>query len=143
MFLSRRSLAALLLVCVLPACGGSGGGEPAAGAPADGGHGGHDADSSVQEPVDGAAEATVTAVDIDFKPATLTLKAGEPTNVTVVNEGSTLHDFTLDEADVHANVEPGAEVATAVTVAEPGVYKAICTVPGHADAGMVVDVTVE
>ena len=107
-----------------------------------GGHAGHDAEASVHDPVEGAPATTVTAVDIDFEPATLALQAGEATNVTVVNEGGTLHDFTLEEADVHANVEPGEEVTTAVTVDEPGTYKAICTVEGHAEAGMEVEVTV-
>ena len=106
------------------------------------GHGGHDAKSSIHDPVDGAPAATVTAIDLDFEPATLELQAGEPTNVTVVNDGEALHDFTLEEADVHANVEPGDEVTTAVTVDEPGTYTAICTVAGHADAGMEVEVTV-
>ena len=85
---------------------------------------------------------TVTAVGIDFEPATLELTAGEPTNVTVVNDGSTLHDFTFEEADVHANVEPGDEITTSVTVDEAGTYTAICTVPGQADAGMEIEVTV-
>jgi uncharacterized cupredoxin-like copper-binding protein len=133
---SSRLITAVTAAVLLAACGGSGAGG--------GDHGGnHAAQESVHEPVDGAATAAVTAVDIDYKPATLELVAGEPTNVTIVNEGETLHDFTLEEADVHANVEPGSEVATAVTVDEPGEYQAICTVDGHEEAGMIIDVTVK
>jgi uncharacterized cupredoxin-like copper-binding protein len=96
----------------------------------------------VVEPVEGAPEVTVITRDIEFEPTTLELTAGEPTNVTVVNEGQALHDFTLEEAGVHVNVEPGESVTTAVTVDEPGTYQAVCTVPGHEDAGMVVEITV-
>ncbi len=140
MFSTARRAAVVVLALAMAACGGSGG----SGGEAEGEHGGdHETSGSVHEPVDGAQTATVTAVDLDFKPAELTLQAGKPTNVTIVNKGETLHDFTLEEADVHVNVEPGSEVETAVTIDEPGSYKAICTVAGHEDAGMVVDVTVE
>ena len=126
------ALAGLLLV----ACGGA----PVA----DTAHGGSHGDSDgVSPPVSGAPEATVTAVDLDFEPATLELTAGKPTNITIVNKGEALHDFTLEEAGgLHVNVPAGNEVTTAVTVKEAGSYRAICTVPGHEDAGMVVDVEV-
>ena len=83
-----------------------------------------------------------------FRPLTSTLRqtlevsAGEPVNITVTNEGETLHDFTLEEADVHVNVAPGETKTTSVTINEPGTYEATCTVAGHAEAGMTIDVTV-
>ncbi len=79
------------------------------------------ASDSLAAPVKGASQVTVTAVDIDFEPARMDVVLGEPVNVTVVNEGGTLHDFTIDE---------------------PGTYEAKCTVAGHAEAGMTVDVVV-
>ena len=129
--LTALAVAGLLLV----ACGGgsSSGGDHA---------GGHEAESSVHDPVEGAPEVTLTATDIDYAPATLELTAGEPTNVTIVNDGDALHDFTLEVADVHANVEPGESVTTSVTVDEPGTYEALCTVAGHAEAGMTIEVVV-
>ena len=133
---------ALLLLLLRPACSG---GQAAGGddGSADGGHGGdHAAEEEIVPPVDGAAEATVRAVDIDFDPATLELTAGEPLNVTVVNDGSALHDFTFDEAGVHLNLEPGESKTTSVVVGDPGTYEVRCTVPGHADAGMTIDVVV-
>ena len=133
----------IILALALAACGGSdvAGGSDAADAPADG-HGDHAAPETVAEPVDGAPQVDVTAIDIDFEPATLQLDAGEPVNVTVTNDGDALHDFTLEAAGVHVNVEPGASETTGVTVDEPGTYQAICTVPGHEEAGMVIDVEV-
>lgn len=133
MKLTALALAGALLV----ACGG---GSSSAG---DGEHaGGHEGESSVVEPVDGAPEVTLTATDIDYAPATLELTAGEPTNVTIVNEGEAMHDFTLEAAGIHANLEPGQEITLGVTVDEPGTYEALCTVAGHAEAGMTVEVIV-
>ncbi|MPZ72745.1 MAG: hypothetical protein GEU74_05850 [Nitriliruptorales bacterium] len=124
---------AAVMALASAACGGS-----------SGDHAGDDHATleSVNEPVDGAEEVTITAADIDYRPERLELKAGEPTNVTVVNEGESLHDFTLKEADVHMNVDPGDEATTSVVVDSAGQFKAICSVPGHADAGMVVQVSV-
>lgn len=120
-----------VLAVALAACGGSGG------------HGGHSGQEKIAAPVDGAEEVAVTAVDIDFEPDSLELAAGEPVNVAVTNEGETEHDFTLEEADIHVNVPPGESKTTALTIDEPGTYKAICSVPGHADAGMTVEIVVE
>ena len=108
-----------------------------------GGHAGHQGEEKIAAPVEGAEELTVTAVDIDFQPESLELAAGEPVNVAVTNEGAAEHDFTLEEADVHVNVPPGESKTTAVTIDEPGTYTAICTVPGHEDAGMTVEVVVK
>jgi hypothetical protein len=124
------SITALLAV-LLVACGGDaalttddagdGDATQTADDAGDGGHGDdHAAQESVVEPVEGAPEVTVIARDIEFEPTTIELTAGEPTNVTVVNEGESLHDFTLEEAGVHVNVEPGDSVTSAVTVDEPG-----------------------
>lgn len=136
----RATLLAATLATLLAACGGPGDPDDA-GAEAHGAD--HAAQESVSEPVEGARDITVTAVDIDFQPATLALAAGEPVNVTVVNQGETLHDFTLDAAGVHVNVEPQQSVTTSLTLDEPGSYQAVCTVPGHEEAGMVVDLEVE
>jgi uncharacterized cupredoxin-like copper-binding protein len=134
-------LAALLAV-LLVACGDGGATQAADDGGGDGHGDDHAAQESVIEPVDGAPEVTVTAMDIEFEPKTLEMTAGEPTNVTVVNEGAILHDFTVEEAGVHVNVEPGDSSTTSLTLDEPGSYQAICTVPGHEAAGMVVDITV-
>ena len=147
---------AAVLALVLAACGG---GASSSDTSAAGGHAmdssemdgpsemagagdGHTASEQMAAPVEGAPEVEVSAVDIDFKPATLEMSAGEAVNVTVKNEGEIVHDFTLEEADVHVNVEPGETKTTSVTIDEPGTYEAKCTVPGHSEGGMTIDVTV-
>ena len=126
---TTAAVTAIVLSLLLAGCGG-------------GGHAGHDGAQQVAEPVDGAVTVDVAAVDIDFTPATLRLVAGEPVNVTVTNEGEALHDFTLEAAGVHVNVEPGQSLTTSVVIDEPGHYEAKCTVTGHAEAGMTIDVVV-
>ena len=126
---------ALLLV----ACSaGAGAGDVASEAA----HDEHAGQDQLAAPVEGARNITVHAVDLDFDPPTLDLEAGEPVNITVVNDGSSLHDFTLEIADVHVNVEPGNSETTSLTIDEPGTYVAVCTVTGHAAAGMTIQVHV-
>lgn len=128
---------AVAVALLLAACGGSSGADGQAEDAA-----GHMASESMAEPVEGASEILVNAVDIDFTPASFELVAGEPVNVTVANDGETLHDFTLEAADVHVNVEPGETKTTSFTINEPGRYEATCAVAGHAEAGMTIDVLV-
>ena len=93
-------------------------------------------------PVDGAREVEISATEMAFTPAALSFEAGEPINVTVTNDGDVFHDFDLDVAEVHLGVDAGEQATAAVTIDEAGVYEAICTVPGHAAAGMVLTVDV-
>lgn len=131
--LRRPSTATVAAAAVLLLAGCASGGA---------GHGGHAAAESRHDPVDGAPAVTIDAVDIDYEPATLELTAGEAINLSVANSGTTLHDFTLEAADVHLNVGPGATEVTSLTIDEPGTYRAVCTVAGHEAAGMTVDVVV-
>ena len=91
-------------------------------------------------PVEGAPQLEVRATEMAFSPDELTLEAGEP--VTVTNDGDIFHDFHLDIAEVHLNIDPGEQATAAITIDDPGTYEAICTVPGHANAGMVLTIDV-
>ena len=93
-------------------------------------------------PVEGAPQLEVRATEMAFSPGELTLEAGEPVTVTVTNDGDIFHDFHLDIAEVHLNIDPGEQATAAITIDDPGTYEAICTVPGHANAGMVLTIDV-
>lgn len=93
-------------------------------------------------PVDGARAIEVSAIEMAFIPAALSFEAGEPVNVTVTNDGDVFHDFDLHVADVHLGVDPDEQATAAVTIDQAGVYEAVCTVPGHAAAGMVLTIDV-
>lgn len=85
------------------------------------------------------ADATVvevTATDLAFDPSAITIDAGDPVNLRLVNRGQVFHDLTIPDLDVTLAAEPGETVTTGITVDTPGTYEFLCTVPGHADAGM-------
>ena len=85
-------------------------------------------------------EITITAFDLGFEPAMAHVSAPGTYSVTFVNDGGTYHDLTFADgtivgADAH-------ETATGeVTIPADGITF-ICSVPGHADAGMKGDVMV-
>ncbi len=76
----------------------------------------------------------VTAVDLGFKPATLSVDTVGVYEVKLVNTGSILHDITFPDGTTMA-AKAGETVSTVVTVPAEGL-SFICSIPGHADAGM-------
>jgi uncharacterized cupredoxin-like copper-binding protein len=62
------------------------------------------------------------------------------------NEGSAAHNLTVDSHNVEGEtptIEAGAEANLEVALQEPGEYEFFCSVPGHEDAGMVTQITVQ
>ncbi|MFQ5524231.1 MAG: cupredoxin domain-containing protein [Acidimicrobiia bacterium] len=92
-------------------------------------------------PVEGATEVTVVADDFSFSPSRIQVEG--PFNLTLVNAGRLLHDITIPELNVQLVAGPGETVTTGVSQVQPGEYSFFCSVPGHADAGMVGVVEVE
>ena len=91
---------------------------------------------AVPSPIAGAQDVAVTADDLRFSPSTITLRADEAVNVTVHNADTIVHDLTIPMLGVHAVVQPGASVTFGLRVSTPGTYSFLCTVAGHAQAGM-------
>lgn len=104
-------------------------------------------------------KATLTMKEFGFEPNTITVTAGTPVELTLVNEGAIEHDFVIEiipvenvsssnsgdhhmatdehsEFDLHSSTTAGETSALTFTVTEPGTYKIICSVPGHLEAGM-------
>lgn len=89
----------------------------------------------------GAVSATVNVVATEFK-FTLSSMSVPHGNVvfTVANKGKVAHDFSID-GKTSALVSPGK--STTLTVNLPaGSFNYLCTVPGHAAAGMKGSLTV-
>jgi nitrite reductase (NO-forming) len=100
-----------------PAPGAS---EPAASQPTDPGE------------VLGAIE--IEAFDLGFTPAAITVDATGPYEVKFTNTGSILHDITFaDGTKIEAKA---GETATGTVTVPTGGISFVCTIPGHADAGM-------
>ena len=92
-------------------------------------------------------QITLTGTDdFRFNPSTITLKAGQPLQVTFQNSGEILHDFTVQQglARPITIMEDGGKSGTAtVTYDKPGTYKFFCSQPGHDQAGMHGTITVQ
>lgn len=96
-----------------------------------------DVAGSVRPPLAGAEEVRVTATEFRFEPDRVAVGAENGFNLTLVNDGRLPHDLTIPELGVRLVAQPGEEVTTGVRVTEPGEYRFLCTIPGHAEAGMV------
>jgi uncharacterized cupredoxin-like copper-binding protein len=126
-----------------------------------------ESDFDFGEPADSATSDRVVEIlttdDLVFVPAELTVRAGETVTFRIVNQGATIHDFTLgDEAMQEEHEEAMGDMggmahdqANAVTVAageskeltwtftQPGTVLIGCHQPGHYDGGMKGKISVE
>jgi len=102
-------------------------------------------------PAAGAAlppeQITITGSDdFRFNPSTITVKAGQPLEVTFQNGGEILHDFSVQQGPAKPVViseEGGKSGTTTVTYDKPGTYKFFCSQPGHDQLGMHGTITVQ
>jgi len=82
----------------------------------------------------------VTAVDLDFEPRELSVEKAGAYEVHFMNTGAIPHDLTFaDGTTTVAN--PGESTTVTVTVPDSGLTF-LCSIPGHADAGMQGSITV-
>jgi len=80
-----------------------------------------------------AAKVTVTATEFKFVLSPKTVAHGTVT-FTIVNKGKLAHDFKI-AGKVTPQIQPGKTAKLTVTL-KAGKYPYLCTVPGHAAAGM-------
>lgn len=97
-------------------------------------------EDDVARPQDGRLD--ITMVDIAFVPDRIEIPAGEPVQLTVTNTGQLEHDLDLAATGLHVHGYPGTQQTGLLQIDQPGVYEALCVQPGHADAGMVMEVVV-
>ena len=83
---------------------------------------------------------TVTAFDLGFKPASLSVPAAGRYAITLANTGATAHDLTFPDG-TRVAAAAGASATGEVDVPATGVTF-LCSVPGHAAAGMQGSITV-
>jgi FtsP/CotA-like multicopper oxidase with cupredoxin domain/plastocyanin len=90
------------------------------------------------------AMVQVTLSDFKIEPAAISVPSGQELMFHVENTGSAAHTFgvvaggsTLETSQI----QPGNAGSLTVPALDPGSYKALCTVPGHDQLGMVATVT--
>jgi len=85
----------------------------------------------------------VEMVDIAFNPTTLTIPANTDVTFHFVNNGAAAHNFKIDDPEVFSG-DLAAGQSIDLTVNLPaGTYTYYCTIPGHEQAGMVGELTVQ
>lgn len=93
---------------------------------------GHDESTPVAE---GARRIEVAATSFEFDPDEITVTAGEDIAI-VLTSDDLLHDFTIDDIDVHVAADRDETAEGGLRADEPGEYTFYCTVEGHREAGM-------
>ena len=96
-------------------------------------------------PVGGAAttmsstpvKVTVTMTDFKFKLSTLKVPVGKAVKFTVINKGPSPHDFDVTGTKGTPVILKGKTVVQNVTFKKKGSFRFVCTVPRHAQFGMV------
>ncbi len=94
-------------------------------------------------PIEGARTVEIVVRDFELVPNDVRVVAGEAVNLTVTNEGAAPHDFTVPDLGIRVVVAPGQTKTVGFTASAPGSYDTLCTVPGHANLGMVGALVVE
>jgi Cu+-exporting ATPase len=91
-----------------------------------------------------AVHVEVVARDVAYQPADVRVEAGRTVVLSFRNEDPVFHDWEAEGlANVDAGARPGQTQKIRFTIDEPGSYRVMCTVPGHAEAGMVGRLIVE
>lgn len=125
----QRFLPAVALALMVPALAACGNATASSSKPA-----------AASTPIAGAQQVMVKGNDaMKFDPDRLTVKAGQPVQLTFENTGQVIHDWTLSQG-VPSRVTAlaqGKQSSTVVfTIANPGEYTFVCVQPGHEAAGM-------
>jgi Cu+-exporting ATPase len=85
----------------------------------------------------GAARADVVARDVAFTPDIIRVRAGDWLVITLRNDDPVFHDLEVEGlANVDVGARPGQTADLRVRLDRPGTWEFVCTVPGHAEAGM-------
>lgn len=82
-------------------------------------------------------QIAVTGNEFAFSPSEITVKSGQPMQITFKNMGKYPHDLSISELGVRTAVlDPGQQETLTFTPDKTGTFTYMCTVPGHADKGM-------
>ena len=89
-----------------------------------------------------SGSADIVLEDMRFTPNRIDAKVGVPLTVRLTNKGTERHDLNFQSihmpglGGVESILEPGETRTITLTFDQPGTHTFICTLPGHATAGM-------
>ena len=96
----------------------------------------------VGDPGADGRSAEIVLQDLRFVPNRLDAKVGVPLTVRLTNSGTERHDLNFESLHmpglegIESILEPGETRTITLRFDTPGVHTFICTLPGHAAAGM-------
>ncbi|MEO8462062.1 MAG: cupredoxin domain-containing protein [Chloroflexota bacterium] len=94
------------------------------------------------QPSGSSGSAAIVLEEMRFTPNRIDAKVGVPLTVTVTNRGTERHDINFESihmpglAGVESILAPGETRTIKLLFDAPGTHTFICTLPGHAAAGM-------
>jgi uncharacterized cupredoxin-like copper-binding protein len=92
----------------------------------------------------GLPHVEVTARDMRFEPAEVRIRAGEWVVLEFTNEDTVVHDWMVEGVpNLDVPARPGQTAKLRFVIDRPGMYEVMCSLPGHADAGMVGELVVD
>jgi uncharacterized cupredoxin-like copper-binding protein len=95
-------------------------------------------------PAEQIVHLEVDAKDLLFEPKEIRVKKGENVHITFNNKGKMPHDLTIQDLNAGTDTISGGSSDELSFVADKqGTFQFICSVPGHAEAGMVGTIIVE
>lgn len=84
-----------------------------------------------------SAEVTLTAREFAFEPETVTVEHGERVTLVLENMGVLAHNVTIPAlSQATATVQSDGRATLEFAAPGAGIYEIVCSVPGHAEAGM-------
>lgn len=87
-------------------------------------------------------QITISMTEMRFTPNRIDAKVGQTISIRVVNNGAQRHDLAFPALQmpslqgVETNLAPGESTTITLKFDRQGVHEFICTLPGHAVAGM-------
>jgi Cu+-exporting ATPase len=85
----------------------------------------------------------ITARNLRFEPADVSVRAGEWAALEFTNADPVVHDWmVVDVPNLDVVARPGQTATLKFVLDTPGEYMIMCSIPGHAEAGMVGTLTV-
>lgn len=84
-----------------------------------------------------ANEATIKMEAMRFYQDEITVAAGQPVTLRLVNQDGYAHAFDIDELDIHLPLAANETAELSFTPKKTGRYPFYCSSPGHHAAGMV------
>jgi uncharacterized cupredoxin-like copper-binding protein len=88
-------------------------------------------------------EATITMKEMAFVQSEITVKAGQPVTLRLVNRDGYAYAFDMDDFDIHTLLAANETAELSFTPEIPGRYPFYCSSPGHEMAGMAGTLIVE